>query len=243
MYNAVRRVQEELTRSYERRIRRSMKAGPGELDLNDDEGNIDRIATEYMTVTPIISRTFRNAGQTGIKKARVGIAFDQNAPEAEAWLAKRTQRFVRQVSETAWANLKGKLTQAMNQGTSVDNLVQIVRDLPDFAPGRAEMIARTEVIGAYNGGLEEGFRQSGNVVAKVWLATLDDRTRETHLELHETEVPIGSDFVSSSGAKGPAPGQMGEAGEDINCRCSLEAIVGVAEPDIVEIPAGGEVLA
>ena len=233
MFEAVRRVQEEAIRHFVRQVNTTGKAAPIEGD--DD---YDWLLRNYRTCTPIIERTFRNAGQTGLRKARVGIAFNQNAPAAEAWIKARTQRFVQQVAETAWTNLKTRLSDAMNRGSSVEELTDIVRSLPDFAPGRAEMIARTEVIGAYNGGLEEGFRQSGNVASKVWLATLDDRTRETHLELHETEVPVGEDFVSPSGAKGPAPGQMGEASEDINCRCSLEAILGKAEPEIVEIPPG-----
>ena len=35
------------------------------------------------------------------------------------------------------------------------------------------------------------------------------------------EIPLNEDFKLPSGASGPAPGKMGVAGEDINCRCFL----------------------
>lgn len=237
MVAAVRDVQGALIDHYTAAIRSTGKAEAGGLDLEDDDENRDFIAEAYRTTTPVIDRAFRAGGRSGLLKARVGISFDVRNPAAERWLRRREQRFVEQVADSAWRELKTKLSRAMEGGTSIDNLVQIVQDLPAFRPERAEMIARTEVIGAYNGGLEEGFRQSGNVLEKVWLAALDDRTRETHVALHNQRAQIGSDFVSISGATGPAPGQMGEPGEDINCRCSMEAIVGFA-PKIEEVPAG-----
>jgi hypothetical protein len=237
MTSAVRDVQEGLIAHYSAKIRGTTKADAGDLDLDEDDENRDFIAEAYRTTFPVIDRAFAAGGRSGLLKARVGISFDARNPQAERWLRRREQRFVEQVADSAWRELKTKLSRAMEAGTSIDNLVDIVQDLPAFRPERAEMIARTEVIGAYNGGLEEGFRQSGNVQAKVWLAALDDRTRETHAILHDQRVPIGENFVSVSGASGPAPGQLGEPGEDINCRCSMEAIVGFA-PDVEEVPPG-----
>jgi uncharacterized protein with gpF-like domain len=234
---AVRDVQAALIDHYTAAIRSTGKAEAGGLDLEDDDENRDFIADAYRTTTPAIDRAFRAGGRSGLLKARVGVSFDVRNPQAERWLRRRQQRFVEQVADSAWREMKAKLSRAMEAGTSIDNLVEIVEDLPAFRPERAEMIARTEVIAAYNGGLEEGFRQSGNVQAKVWLAALDDRTRETHTILHDQRVPVGENFVSISGATGPAPGQMGAPGEDINCRCSMEAIVGFA-PQIEEVPPG-----
>jgi len=237
MKAAVRGVQEGLIDHYSAQIRRTGKAEAGGLDLDDDDENRDFIAEAYRTTFPVMDRTFAAGGRSGMMKARVGISFDARNVRSELWLRRREQRFVEQVADSAWRELKAKLTRAMEGGTSIDNLVEIVQELPAFGPERAETIARTEVIGAYNGGLEEGFRQSGNVQSKVWLAALDDRTRETHALLHDQRVALGANFVSVSGASGPAPGQLGEPGEDINCRCSIEAIVGFA-PGIDEIAPG-----
>ena len=47
--------------------------------------------------------------------------------------------------------------------------------------------------------------------------------RDTHVEAHGQEVKIDEDFSVGSGT-GPAPGQIDEAGESINCRCTLLAV-------------------
>lgn len=238
MIDEVRRVQRNLVERYKRRIASTSKADAGGLDLDDDDGNIEEIAAAYRRTFPVIDRTFRAGGLGGLRKARVGLDFSMQSPQAVAFLRRREQRFAQQVAETAWSELKTRLTRAMDGGASIDELVAAVDRVPAFNPARAEMIARTEVIGAYNGGLEEGFRQSGNVTSKVWLSALDDRTRETHLAMHNQLAAIGEDFESPDGGRAPAPGQFGIAEEDINCRCSMEAIVGIAAPEIEEIPYG-----
>ena len=85
-----------------------------------------------------------------------------------------------------------------------------------------EVIARTEAIRAQNGGTLEAWKQSGVVESKTWLAALDERTRETHIEAHGQTVPINADFIVGAG-QGPAPGQIGIAEEDIQCRCTMTA--------------------
>jgi uncharacterized protein with gpF-like domain len=87
-----------------------------------------------------------------------------------------------------------------------------------------ETIARTEVIGAANGAVLEAWEQSGVVEGKSWLAALDDRTRESHIAAHGQTVPLDEDFQVGVGS-GPAPGQIGEAEEDISCRCTITAVV------------------
>jgi SPP1 gp7 family putative phage head morphogenesis protein len=91
-----------------------------------------------------------------------------------------------------------------------------------------ETIARTEVIGAYNGGTWQAWRQSGVVTKKRWLAALDDRTRPTHVDAHDQVVGIDEDF-SVGGFSGPCPGSMGDAGEDINCRCTMTAVLDISD--------------
>ena len=92
----------------------------------------------------------------------------------------------------------------------------------------AETIARTEIIGGANGGTLEAWIQSEVVKGKRWLATLDDRVRDTHAEAHGQEVAIDEDFVVGN-ASGPMPGQMGTPEEDINCRCTATAILDMGE--------------
>jgi len=244
VFNAARRAQRQIADEFKRRIRTSSKEEAGGLDLEDDDEGREVVVNGYRQLVPIFERTFRAGGVSGLSKARVNLSFDVRSPRAERLLLEAENKFFDEVSDTAWQSIKRKLSKALEEGSNIDDLTQIVEselDVGVLSPGKAEAIARTQVIKAYNQGLEEGFRQSGVVSAKVWLAALDDRTRPTHLELHETQVGLDEDFVSSSGASGPGPGQLGTAEEDISCRCALEAILGDdsdSEPSFEEIPSG-----
>jgi uncharacterized protein with gpF-like domain len=56
------------------------------------------------------------------------------------------------------------------------------------------------------------------VCTKVWVATADDRTRESHAELDGEEVLVDEPF--SNGLMCPAD-PTGEPEEVYNCRCTI----------------------
>ena len=87
---------------------------------------------------------------------------------------------------------------------------------------RAERIARTETTGAYNAGSMQGARDEGDSANyKVWIATADDRTRDSHLEAHGSCATLRAAF-DVGGASVDFPGDpSGPPEETINCRCTL----------------------
>ncbi len=98
---------------------------------------------------------------------------------------------------------------------------------------RGETIARTETLAGLNAGKEEGIRQlidSGKVprsqVKKIWRATGDSRTRDSHMALDKAEAGIDEAFVSPlTGARMlfPHDTSLGApASETIQCRCYYE---------------------
>jgi hypothetical protein len=91
---------------------------------------------------------------------------------------------------------------------------------------RGETIARTEAIGALNASHRESFDQlvqSGNVqqsqVRKIWRATRDNRTRDSHRILDSESVGMNEAF--SNGLQYPCD-PTGPASEICNCRCSVD---------------------
>lgn len=90
---------------------------------------------------------------------------------------------------------------------------------------RATTVARTETVGAYNGGTEDAFQWLAEVdpeleMEKVWLATIDPRTRDTHFAADGQRVPLWSPFIVG-GFPGMHPGDKAlPAQESINCRCT-----------------------
>lgn len=60
---------------------------------------------------------------------------------------------------------------------------------------------------------------------KEWIATIDDRTRESHAGMDGQVVGANDYFVSPLGNKGLAPGMFGVGSEDINCRCDVGKVL------------------
>jgi uncharacterized protein with gpF-like domain len=81
--------------------------------------------------------------------------------------------------------------------------------------------ARTAVTCAQNKARFDSYERAeelGIKMKKVWLATLDDRTRESHVDLDGEEVEINEKF--SNGLMFPADPE-GEPSMIYNCRCRM----------------------
>ena len=109
----------------------------------------------------------------------------------------------------------------------INRMVQRYRQR--FIQLRAETIARTEslrVVGeARQESLEQNLEQTGippDKVTRIWQATRDERTRDTHRVMHGQRRGLREPFQSPSGARLRFPGDSSApAAEVINCRCVL----------------------
>lgn len=174
---------------------------------------------------PLLAVIVRDAGDTALDDLAVALALNVEDPRVVRFVESRAQRFARHVNETTWDALRAALAEGMAAGESIEGLAERVKAvMGDRIRSAPETIARTEAIGAYNGGTLEGWRQSGVVVGKEWLAALDSRTRPTHESAHGQRVGLDEDFVVGMG-EGPHPGAIGKAEEDIQCRCSMIAVL------------------
>lgn len=92
---------------------------------------------------------------------------------------------------------------------------------------RAETIARTESVRVTSLARKEAFRQTiddlgldRTKIRRVWNATLDKRTRDSHIEMDGQEVLIDEPFISGAGNRLMYPGDPDAPAEEvINCRC------------------------
>jgi HK97 family phage portal protein len=193
-------------------------------DVADDP--FDRAAWERRyrdEVKPILRDMVKDAGQAALDDLAIDMAFDVLAPEVVEFLKQRGQRFAKRVNETTWQQLKDSLREGLKNGESIPDLAKRVEEVMGARiRSSGEVIARTEVIGASNGGTLEAWKQSEVVATKTWLAALDNRTRDSHIEAHGQTVALDENFEVGSG-RGPAPGQIGLPEEDIQCRCAMTA--------------------
>ncbi len=177
---------------------------------------------------PLLREILDEAGAETVDDLAVATSWNVSNPAVVRWLEGRAQRFARQVNETTWQQLRQSLAEGIGSGEGSEQLVDRVRAVfREATTARAQNIARTETTGAANAGSLLAAKQvedGGAKVLKGWLAALDERTRETHREAHRRyqakPIPLGEDFRVGAG-NGPAPGQIGLAEEDCQCRCTV----------------------
>jgi HK97 family phage portal protein len=99
--------------------------------------------------------------------------------------------------------------------------------LDQIIPNRSEVIARTEVISASNAGNAYAADQTGLKLNKQWLATRDERTRETHdavdgqKRLKTEYYEVGNvQLLFPGDPEGIAETEKDLAKEVIQCRCT-----------------------
>ena len=117
--------------------------------------------------------------------------------------------------------LNSAVLQGILQGESMQKIAK--RILPICEQNKVSAIrnARTTVTQAENLGRLDGYKElenEGLMLTKMWLATMDSRTRESHLAISGEERPLNEEF--SNGLMYPAD-PNGDASEVYNCRCTM----------------------
>ena len=123
------------------------------------------------------------------------------------------------------ATSRDYITRIMQKGISEGwSIQETAKQIKDKVGGvnRATRIARTEIISASNLGSIEGARATGLPLKKTWLATRDNRTRETHSSVDGQERGLDEAFdVGGYEMQFPGDWSMGaDVGEVVNCRCA-----------------------
>jgi SPP1 gp7 family putative phage head morphogenesis protein len=150
---------------------------------------------------------------------------------AVEWAKGNAVSKAKSITETTATVLRDVVAEGIAGGDSNDAIAKAIRQRYDQWSGkgdspvdrsRAMVIARTETgsaanWGAYNGGLATA-EAAGLEIQKVWIATSDQRTRDSHAEVNGERV--AKDEAFGNGLLYPHD-PNGDAGEVINCRCTI----------------------
>jgi SPP1 gp7 family putative phage head morphogenesis protein len=137
-----------------------------------------------------------------------------------------------------------QITQGLIQGESYKKMADRIKEVLEKDAAGALRVARTEAHRNAQAGRLASFEHAeakGVEIEKVWSSAVDGRTRDTHAAMDGQTVGQQEDFESPSGATGPAPGMLGDAAEDINCRCSVRAQIKGYSPELRRIRGEGVV--
>lgn len=128
--------------------------------------------------------------------------------------------------------MTSKLLAGILNGDSISKIANSFLDIVNNNEASAMRNARTTVTQAENHGRLDSYDNlagQGVVQKKVWIATPDDRTRESHLEIDGEEVDVDEAFSNELMYPGDPDGDPSEVW---NCRCSMrDHIVGFRRAD------------
>lgn len=198
-------------------------------DLTDEariamRAQIDKLlasdAAEDMTRSELEAFMSNVWTRGGVNTAQaLGVSFDLFEIDVLLEMDERRNVLAGQVTETTRQVLEDRvLLQGVANGESVDELAVRVRSVfTDLSSWRAQTIARTETVGGFNAASHRTATDSGVAVARVWLATGDTRTRDSHVTA-DGERLTSFDAKYSNGCRFPGD-PAAPAEETIMCRC------------------------
>jgi HK97 family phage portal protein len=163
---------------------------------------------------PFVEKVWRRGG------ASITGSFDLDEPAVASALDDRIEELAGQITATTEQVLRSQiLAHGVAEGESIPELrarlQQVFTNLSDY---RATMIARTETVGGYNAASWLAALDAG-ATRKTWLATADQRTRETHRQENGRTVPMNKRFTLTK-SRWPAD-PTAPAAQSIQCRCAL----------------------
>jgi len=173
---------------------------------------------------------------------KVAPSFTLYNKEFDAWVKLHGLKKAKEINETTYDALRKKMAEqvalgigageGVGVGISGQEIAPLSQRMLDVTAGvyedmssyRATMIARTETMTSVNFGQQVVYESEG-VKQKEWTATQDERTRPDHLDADAQVVAI-NDAFTVGGQQLEYPGDpRGDAGNVINCRCTILPVI------------------
>lgn len=154
----------------------------------------------------------------------------QSQAELDAAIAKvareRAGQRASDISETTRTRIANAVARGLEANETPDEISRtIVDEVGDMDLARARTIARTETAVAMQTGqymeMESASENLGVTLTKTWMATEDERTRDTHLEADGQTVAMDEPFIVGESELMYPSDPEGPAEEVINCRCAV----------------------
>ncbi|MCK9597492.1 MAG: phage portal protein [Sphaerochaeta sp.] len=161
----------------------------------------------------------KSAPKTGERKV-----LSMDTPAMQQWMTSHIATSVKSILETEIVGVKGIIEKGIADGLGSRDIYSLLT--PYFDEGekwKAMRVARTEVGAAAGEGQREAAAQSGYVTKKQFIATMDDRVRDSHANMNNEIRRF--DEVYSNGQMYPGDTSTGNPADFINCRCAEGYIV------------------
>lgn len=173
-------------------------------NYNQVNGIAEDAGVQFRVINEDVVRQRIKEGDIKLPKSRLSV------PKDVRWNTKK---------------MNSSVLQGILQGESMNDIAKRLLPIVDSNASSAIRNARTLVTQAENSGRLDSYKaleEEGAVLKKVWMATPDDRTRESHLELDGQEVDVDEPFVDMDGNELMFPADPSADPSTVyNCRCTM----------------------
>lgn len=138
---------------------------------------------------------------------------------ADKYVAER-RNLISGVGKDVFSDIQTSIHTALEAGQGAGPLSDDIANIMHTGLSRARTIARTEAAAAVNGADHAVITNAGIAGTRSWLATEDDRTRETHSDVDGQPEVNGGWQVGDCFLRYPCDTAANCVEEVVNCRCT-----------------------
>jgi HK97 family phage portal protein len=184
----------------------------------DDKKAIDALLEKSKKqVAELAERYYKQAAGVGISQAAelLDITFDMDNPKISDIIKEKLIQ-ITGIEDTTKEKIRKLIEDGLNDGSTVDEIADALREDYNFGPDRARMIARTETASTVNAARTAVLEEEG-VEFHEWVSAQDERVRDDHADEDGNIVALGEEFPVTELEYPGEPG--GDPEQVINCRC------------------------
>lgn len=207
----------------EKRIQAQIKILNGSATGVINTSLIESYKVSYYSTGYAFEETFKTGLGFGLLDPNKVKAAIVNPLDSIGWV----ERLAKHNKDLTY-KLRQELTQGLIKGEGYAKTAKRITDTFEVTKKQAVTTAWTENHRVQNRGFLDGMDKTKNAadklgigIKKLWIATLDGRTRSSHRALDGKTAGADEVFTFPSGVTTEGPGLSGDPGEDIHCRCAL----------------------
>jgi HK97 family phage portal protein len=243
------RIIRDIFDKQEKEVLAGIKKDAAVLNINQNiKGRADDFMAEWfpmskwnaeldMATEPYIKFTMNAGGERAIASLASDIQYNSLNPLVFSALEKHRSQNIVSINSTTQKRLRELIAESMEGGMGATGISKQIREeFAQFSKHRAETIARTEAIWAFNEGAKQGYLQSQQVQRMEWVSSADERTCQFCPEMDGKIVSIVDDenFFNKGGEpfEGNRGGLIHFEYSDIGhpplhpmCRCTVVPVI------------------
>ena len=211
------RQEAEVLERVEAEFADDLAKGQKELEMIDLIFNMQQWVEELKNVgSPLIIAAITAAAEEWISEG----VFNATDPAVRFAMGERVRLFSVKISETTRIEIQSAIRDGFEAGDDIEGLKARIKKVFIKAKDyRAQLIARTEAVGASNFGTQKGLEQGGWPY-KTWVTSRDKRVRCSH-KIDGQTIPVTSKFQLQSGCDDGSSGRQMDFPMDYNERCIM----------------------